>query len=290
MASMIACGDKNLIEYNRQRVDEEASKMSVVAGQYSGDLISDIDGKKMGRIKIELRVTRKITPSSGDPSNAQQASFEGVVSLPDQDSTLPFSNGFFDSGSGKFQLSISVTRRNASTPRIDVSGLATAGGLSGTMQVAEYPERGGHFSLTQSPKESIKPMVLGDLASVPSGEPDQVWSATMVLAGEDTAVDLVLQKQSLNDVERALQLFVPTQLVTLAVLYGGVKHYVHKDIFQNAIWDFSKGSLWAENAAESCRLNCIALRLSEGSQGWKCDFARAGVSFKGILFQPKAGQ
>lgn len=288
-AWLSSCGDKNLVEYNRDRVNQEVSRMETIAGSYSGDLVLKADGKtRLGQIKIDLKAATKVAPASSDPSNTQQASLEGLVGLMISDPiNLSFTNGFFDVNNGHFQLSITVQRRNSENIRIEVSGKAEKNQLIGEIFVAEFRDRAAQFSIPRVQPEPLKSNVLNDVSVATKGQPPEAWTAETVLGGDPVTVDLVMQPASANDLELAIQLFVPTQLKNISLLFGGTKRYWNIVSYTNAIWDYRKGVLRGENSTENSSMDCLAVRLKDGAQGWKCSYYKNGVSLTDMLFSPK---
>jgi hypothetical protein len=287
--ALAGCGDKNLVESNRDKVNQEVSRMNLVTGDYSGDLVLKADPHvQLGKLKMNLRATTKVAPNSSDPSNAQQASLEGTVTLITDDTiSLSFTNGFFDVNNGHFQLSIDVTRRDSSTVRLDVKGVAANNQLDGTVMVAQFDTRAGVFSLKRSEAEAYKASVLMDVSATSQTNPPQTWTGIRNISGEDTAIDLVIQPQAANNSEKMLRIFVPTQLWNVSVLFGGVKKYFTISNFTNALWDLRTGKLSGENAEEHSLLTCNAVQLDSSTQGWKCSYYRNGISIEDLLMKPK---
>jgi hypothetical protein len=291
----VGCGDKNLQEYQTQKVAEEISKFQSLVGIYRGNIAFKYDKTSLGVMTLEVETDSKINLPSDQPTATRQAVLKGTITIENQKKLfLSFNDGFYDSRSQEFQMNIPITRRNGEVASLQVQGYLGSGELEGTMQANAYPEQASFFKLKKIQAETASPKVISRDSSIhPEGNAPIQWVFDD-LSKKSTFnhVDMFLSLDSPTDVEEFLSPFVSEKLVDVVFDL----EYGTRVPFTAAKWDIRKGTMKGEWKDEdhNCRIDCASylmgdLQNDSGRIGWNCVFRNNSQAseFK-WAFRPKA--
>ncbi|MBN8554389.1 MAG: hypothetical protein J0L93_03000 [Deltaproteobacteria bacterium] len=279
------CGDRNLQDYQKQKVAEEISKIQPIIGIYSGEILSKSDQSSVGKLTFQIDADSRINLSTDQSTPTRQAVLKGTLQLESNKKiTIPFSDGYFDSVTGEFQLNIFIRRKTTDEVTMQIKGFLVGDSLNGNLQVREYPERGAVFKLKKINADQIKPSVISKDSSISpeGGKPDTwIFREPGQNGKADRMIKFFIFQDTHSDIEDFLSNFVSVKIVDAAVDFNsGVQV-----IFSPSKWDLRTGTLKggykAETSSQSIdiRLDCISYLLSEYSNpnqmnqiGWNCRY------------------
>lgn len=276
---LVGCGDKNTDDYNKQKVLQEIAKLQTVVGTYRGPLVRKTGKAELGTLTIELEADTRITLGANQTNPSRQAVLKGALVIENDTKTLlSFSDGFLDSNSKELQATIPLVRRNSDAVTIQLFGMVSDNGMTGTIRAREFSEFSAEFTLTKIESQKINPMVTSDNPETqPQGPPAQLWTATYPSTKSTTgwrSVDLIIFPHQATNEEEFINIFVPVKLVDAAINFNDMVQVP----FANSEWDLRTGKLHGETKGGSgadehdLALDCIAFRIPDNQFGWNCRY------------------
>lgn len=236
LAASLAAGgcakDRDLEDYQRDKLSEELTKLQAVAGVYRGRAVSRETGKFLAGVTLDLRAdTRTVSPSE------QRPILRGSVTLHGQENaTLTFSEASYDPNTG----SLKASQRMTSGYDVDVYGELRDGRLRGGLEVFGHSAQGADIDLVRDgllPTEAPSAGVADDLLRAP-------WNfrGPRRVSTPPTPDDDVLMRISADVFTtegRLSQRLMPVRRVRVVLDFGrSVQAY-----FPNADWDRRTGTL-----------------------------------------------
>ncbi|RYZ95887.1 MAG: hypothetical protein EOP11_24240, partial [Proteobacteria bacterium] len=185
--ALVGCGkDKNLEEYQRDKLQQNLGLYKSVEGTYSGIVRSKTDNRVIGAMQISLTAQTRNKPSNDGQLSIGSPVLVGNVQFLDQDIiNVVAPDGFYDPNTGLYNSQIEITRtaggatngggssgggsggnppnngggynntpvapgQGAERELIVLTGRLGNGNLVGDMQTQNYPEYGGRFELVRN--------------------------------------------------------------------------------------------------------------------------------------------
>lgn len=282
---LAACGDRNLDDYQKDRVAEEVAKIDSISGIYDGEVIRKSDGVSLGHLVMELQPDTQINLPNDKVVAQRQVFLKGSLELRDQKSKfISFSGAYYDSTTNTFQAMISMIDSNSNL-KLDMIGKVNRSDILGTIEVKGFPESQTTFKLRRSSDQTQRPIqILKNESAMPEGSPLERWDAVKVTpsSSSDAKSFFTIREIDTTSEQEFFQVFAPLKYVD-AALYFSEKTGIS---FSNALWDLRTGRLSAKahlNLGSSAPerdiiLNCISISDVQKNLGWNCTYINNGAA------------
>ncbi|OFZ53518.1 MAG: hypothetical protein A2428_14335 [Bdellovibrionales bacterium RIFOXYC1_FULL_54_43] len=165
-ASLVACQDKTLEDWQNEKVGRDTAKIQAVAGIYRGVLVSQWDLSQNSPVApVEIRLEPKIK-SGGSGGSQQQATIQAKVIIGEgsQVKRLNFTANSFNYVDQSFEATASVATGKSDLAVNMQAEISDSGTLQGKFEVDGYSDRGVSFDL-------VKDAPLGVVDSGSAGRP-----------------------------------------------------------------------------------------------------------------------
>jgi hypothetical protein len=271
----VGCGkDKNVEDYQREKLRQNLGLYQSVAGTYTGIVRSKLDGSVLGAMALELRADTRSTPSNDGQLSIGSPILVGNVRFLDRDIiNMAAPDGFYDPGTGLYHADINIPRsslgggsgggnnppRDGGSPgngggqgnpgmnvpaaeTITLGGTLSSGGLVGEVESRNYPEYGGRFELVRN-GQSIQDLLA---AARPGRNPRQEdarratsWRGNTTFLTDTVVkpVNIVAVRPTYNTAEDFLDLVSPIRVIDMSLNYSQSLHL----LYSKAIWDVRQG-------------------------------------------------
>jgi hypothetical protein len=269
----IGCAkDKNMDDYRREQLQISLSKISAISGAYSGVMSSKVDGSNLGNIILKFKATTDVQSGSGSTSTNQTAIVSGSIKLQSLTSAeVSFDNGYYESESGNFQVSIPVVQDNVLISKISLSGQIINGHWIGSIEVKGQPQNGADLNL-------VKNATPGNTSSIEVGgiRLEQIRKMDYPFLGFynfnsiTSPFKMNISNREATPEQTVFKLLSPIRQVNLSCDLSDFEL-----IFNNAILDDTMGTIVAHDPTDQGRpvradLFCKMFELG-ADFGWDCE-------------------
>lgn len=290
------CGDRTLDDYQRDKVNENLSRIQAISGTYSGT-ISNADTKvPFGAFSIQLTPDTTVTQNNDKTGPIQIAKIRGKVTYEGTTkAVLVFQNADYDWDRNTIKASFTVDN-NA----MDLTGKIENGHLTGELEAEAYPDNAATFDVTLNapaadaqaivsahPKTPLNP---GDALSARYEADANLWDRTTT-----DHVSLTISKYDLTNEEQFFTLLTPVSFVTVSLrptenmqpyASTAVQWDVRTQSFRAALTPMTSTG---GGARVTINLVCKqAPDAKSGQYGWRCSASSSvtGPIFSNVLLLP----
>lgn len=279
LTSAAGCSDRDVDDYQHDRVAEERAQIRSVAGTYRGPV--EIPGAGDVFLELELAEDTQVISSRDGTATMPQAALQGRARLWKEGSlrVLSFRGGFFDYRSGDFKAEVSVAQPNAERLAIEISGNVHDGVAQGHIAAITFMELAGSFRLQKDGQlpESAR---FGYGATNPAPVLSRKFRGMANFANrESLQLDLFVMNAATTTEQDFFDVFAPVKWVDVTLVTPPPASLATN--FQNAVLDARSGTLTARRAADSLFLSCRAQGVA-----WDCSYYRRGNPWFQTVFQP----
>ena len=282
-ATVGACApDRTFDDYNRQKLNEELSKIQQVEGEYVGVLRQATPAETpLGALSIEVHPDARVDDRPGAPRNSQRAIVRGkVVFETERRLVVDFSNGYYDADSGSFQATVPVTLQTGRQVELNLAGSISDNRLVGKIEADGFPESSGVFNLLRDgPRTDPESLYSEDGAPV-IGRSVEIYGGDAVLShGETRTAELVLLRTDTSTEQAFVHLFVPVETIQATLDFGDSLQF----LFQHAQYDRRVGTLRGQalvtRGGESLQLSleCRKSVVVGTPKTWTCRYLNSKV-------------
>lgn len=272
--------DHSVDDWRREKLNEELGQLQPIAGTYRGILKSR--DEDLGALELAFTPQIRVVPGGPSEKAEGQPMLAARLIFEDQERrvALTTDDSFFEPSSGKFEITLNLTRSNGRTEQITVGGYLWKSSLEGTLEVAGSPENRAQFSLSREESTPLR-----DIAGKLSTKP---WFAVpgnfvegltrFSEGGKQRSAKLVILEPETSPEEAFLNRFAPLRVVQFSLNYGDAFRLVH----EGALWDERLRKLTGRaqliavrGAQESIEVSTEC--LSPSPSEWNCTHDVAGL-------------
>ncbi len=271
--------DHSLEDWKREKLSEELSKLEPIRGTYRGVLKTSIDGEDLGALELSFSPQIKVVAGGASERADGRPVLNARLQFEDRDTRLAASvmDGYFDSDSGRFQITLQITRSGGRSEELTLGGILNRDQLNGELRIAGSTAAAGSFSLSRatssgSLSEIAQKLTTKPWFSAPSSARDGV---TRFSSGQVRNSRIVILEPGTTPEEAFLNRFAPVRVVQFTLNYGDSVKLVN----DSAIWDERTRKLTGRAKMGSFEVlsECSASDGAESSQSWSCAHEVAGV-------------
>lgn len=285
-----ACGkDKSLEDHQKEKAEQEANRLSAVAGNYRGSITSQRTGESMGGFEIQLSL-KKVPNDSSDNSSSKSrlAGSATVYSGGQQTSAVielaDFSSSNEDAANGTFSGRLTVPLRNASVQLL-INGAIRGDSFTGTITPDSRPGTAANFNLVKggalnggqnstNPNPSRTTIYSGSFKD-PNCAPRR-GGRSPCRNGEIVQVRLRLDRNPQTADEAFLNNFLDSQFVGLQASFDEATLSM-----PNAELNERGGTIRFQGIVQGSISTQASLNCSKLGAGWRCRYASGnfGISY-----------
>ena len=201
----VSCGeDKDVEQYQREKLAEEMVKFQKVAGDYGGQIYSNKTDKPMGSLRVTLIATTK----QGQQGGAQAPSLNGTILFLGKDQgTINFQDAHYDEETGSLVASFAVPMSGQNVLVNFTAGIRD-GKLDGKLEAGGYVENAVRLSAAKNvpaPASMNSPELLKTLR----------FKARQLFHGDPVYMTVDRQTQKIE--QRLVNLLMPIQTVSVTL-------------------------------------------------------------------------
>lgn len=278
-----ACApDRTVDDYNRQKLNEELSKIQQVEGEYVGVLRQSAPSEiPLGAFSVEVHPDTRVDDRPGAPRNSQRAIVRGkVVFETDRRLVVDFSNGYYDADSGSFQATVPVTLQSGRQVELNLTGAISENRLIGKIEADGFPESSGVFNLLRDGPRTDPESLYSEDGAPAIGRSVEIYGGEAVLShGETRSAELVLLRTDTSTEQAFVHLFVPVETIQATLDFGDSLQF----LFQHAQYDRRVGTLRGQalvsRGGESLQLSleCRESVVVGSPKTWTCRYLNSKV-------------
>ncbi len=220
---IFSCGkDRNVDDYNRNKLNKDVAELQAIQGRYSGYLVSQKDNSRLGALQITLSPgtapssgsgSEASKPSSGQPILRSTIQFQGASTM-----EIAGEQSFYEPTTGQVQTQILI-RRGEETFKIYLNAIIRDGGLVGTLEAVGFAGEQGRVELVRD-GESLAKLAEKAGTTKPLFGMTHFVGKTKFASGAEKPVRLILLKPRSSSQEEFLNLLVPVKQVIATLNYG----------------------------------------------------------------------
>jgi hypothetical protein len=283
--------DHSVDDWQREKLKEELEQLQPIAGTYRGVLKSQ--DQELGALELAFTPQIRVIPGGPSEKAEGQPTLAARLIFEDQERrvALTSADSFFEPLSGKFEISLSLTRSSGRTEQITVGGYLWKTSLEGTLEVAGSPENRAQFSLSREESSPLR-----DIAQKLSTKPwfavpgNFVEGITRFVEGKQRAAKLVILEPETSPEEAFLNRFAPLRVVQFSMNYGDAFRLVH----EGALWDERLRKLTGRSRIIGVRDSQESIEvstecLSPSPSEWTCTHDVAGLGRTATSIFPVVG-
>jgi len=263
--------DKNMEDYRREQLEQSIARISSVSGNYSGPMISSLDGTSLGDATLKFQARTQVLSQSGG-TISQSVSVSGSLTVKGAtNSEIVFTDGFYDDISGKFQVTIPFKIEGLNDTNISIEGTVHGDSWSGTIEVLGHDEYKGVLNLLKN-----APLPNSSSVEVQGTRLQQIQKMSYVYEGQYTVggttspMKLTFIDKDMLPIQNIYKLFSPVRTIAVNIDFTDFELY-----FNNAIINDHEGTLKAGSSIDqrgnnaNTTLDCTKFEVPTGF-GWNC--------------------
>jgi hypothetical protein len=149
---LLGCSaDKNMQDFQKEQLQQNIARINSVAGTYAGFLTSKIDQKNLGGFSLKFEAMTDVASNSGQTTSEQKVKVSGTLKVESfMAAELIFDNGYYDSDTGNFQVTINVDIDANTKSIISLVGTISGDTFVGKIEVTGQPKFGGNLNLVKN--------------------------------------------------------------------------------------------------------------------------------------------
>jgi hypothetical protein len=267
--------DQNQEDYNRQKLTEELSKLEPIRGTFRGVLKAASDSETLGALELTFSPQIKVVPGGASMRADGRPVLNARLQFEDRENKLAASvtDSYFDPETGRFQLTLAITRAAGRTEEMTLGGILNSDTLSGELTIASLGTHAGTFSLKRAGNSGSLTDIAQKLSTkpwftAPSSSRDGI---TRFATGQERLSRIVILDPETTPEEAFLNRFAPVRVVQFTLNYGDSVKLVN----ENAIWDERTRVL--SGKAKMGTFEVITHCSSPDAASWSCTHEVAGV-------------
>lgn len=280
--------DHSFEEWKRGKLSEELSKLDPIRGTFRGVLKTSQDGEDLGALELSFSPQIKVVPGGASERADGRPVLNARLRFEDRDTRLAasVSDSYFDSDTGRFQLTLLITRAGGRSEELTLGGILNRDQIAGEMRIAGSPTAAGTFSLSRSASSGSLSEIAQKLTTKPwfSAPSSARNGITRFSSGQIRNSRIVILEPETTPEESFLNRFAPVRVVQFTLNYGDSVKLVN----DAAVWDERTRKLTgrallgaAGNGGPSTALEvlteCTSTDSSDPLGSWSCTHEVPGV-------------
>lgn len=270
---LLSCArDRNLEDYQREKIREDLGLIQAAAGIYRGVLYSNTDQSPLGAVELSLQAsTRAEKGSNGSKAESSPVLLGNLRVHGNRLMSIRINDASYDSVTGFYQANVPVKQQNGESIEVVIRGTITEGRFEGNIEAYNFHESGGTIRLERdAPLPEIASGGQTKDGSQPSQPMDEDNTAlgtfrgttTFLRSGATKPVSLVIISPNSSSEEEFLNFFLPIRTVQVTLNYGDSFQILHPSVQ----WNQQTGRLLGDAS--------VTVNLKNVTVSLRCDKAQ----------------
>ena len=290
LSILISCAkDKNLDDFRRDQLQQNLSRITSISGQYSGPVISKIDGSNLGNLILKFKASTNVQSNSGDILTNRSSIVSGSIKLQSLSTAeVSFDNGYYDYVTGDFQVTISVPQESGVVANLSLVGIIANERWIGSIEIKGQTQNGADLNLLKnSPPTNITAIEAGGTRLEQLRRMNYRFIGLYKIDTSITPFKLTFISRDILPVHFFYKIFSPIRQVSINCDMTDFELN-----FSNAVLDDNAGTLVAhdptDNQGHPARATLSCNKFEEGiAFGWDCELQTKNVLLKTHLIAKK---